>query len=284
MPLKDIKRRIKSIESVIKVTKAMYIISSSRMKKFQEETGRVKEFQNKIEEILGSIPKNDVQENIFFNKKQKSKTILLFTYSPQRGLAGALPGNLFRAIHDFIEKKNSEGIKTLTINIGNRLSAKIRNLEAELLADFRDIPEKPSTSDVRSLISFIENHYIKGEASEVYIAFPELITQTNQKPSVKKILPVEAKIKQHNQAFTYGHNLQTLVDGIMNLYLQNILYLGKIETTASEYSARMMAMKTASDNAGEIKENLNLEYNISRQSQITAEIAQISASADVLVF
>lgn len=284
--LRDLKKRIKSVEGIIKVTNAMYIISAARMKKYQEKAERIRKYEEKIAELMASVGNTSETMQASNEATNKQKNIVLLVFATQRGLAGSLPNNIYRYVLKYIQevRLNKPTANIKIVNIGKKFQTKLKFLDAEILADFSDVPEIPTAADIRSISKTIYEQN-KNNDSEIIAIYPESINAFNQNILTKKIFPVEQKQSENTgeqiMKFKFEPNQEAIMTNLIHLYIENLLYLAKAETVSSEYSARMVSMKSAKENASEVKDYLNSEYNKTRQTQITNEIAQIVSGASV---
>ena len=274
--LKELKSRIKSVQNIMKVTNAMYLISASKIAKLEIEEKKAKTFANKIKSTLSEI--NLLDENL---KKTNDNEILLVTFSPQRGLAGSLPTNLFKEIKKFTDTKKDK--KIFVINIGKKLSKRISNAYPDLIADFGNISEKPTSVEIKTISRAIDEIQTKYNISNLYFAYTFYINALSQKPMVDQILPYknELETKSLQSKFKLEPNAASIKVQLMELYIENMIYSKELEASLSEHSARMVSMKSARDNATHLKDFLNIEYNKERQKIITEEIIEINSGAQI---
>ena len=274
--LKELKSRIKSVQNIMKVTNAMYLISASKIAKLEIEEKKAKTFANKIKSTLSEI--NLLDENL---KKTNDKELLLVTFSPQRGLAGSLPTNLFKEIKKFTDTKKDK--KIFVINIGKKLSKRISNAYPDLIADFGNISEKPTSVEIKTISRAIDEIQTKYNISNLYFAYTFYINALSQKPMVDQILPYknELETKSLQSKFKLEPNAASIKVQLMELYIENMIYSKELEASLSEHSARMVSMKSARDNATHLKDFLNIEYNKERQKIITEEIIEINSGAQI---
>ena len=274
--LKELKSRIKSVQNIMKVTNAMYLISASKIAKLEIEEKKAKTFANKIKSTLSEI--NLLDENL---KKTNDNELLLVTFSPQRGLAGSLPTNLFKEIKKFTDTKKDK--KIFVINIGKKLSKRISNAYPDLIADFGNISEKPTSVEIKTISRAIDEIQTKYNISNLYFAYTFYINALSQKPMVEQILPYknELETKSLQSKFKLEPNAASIKVQLMELYIENMIYSKELEASLSEHSARMVSMKSARDNATHLKDFLNIEYNKERQKIITEEIIEINSGAQI---
>lgn len=282
--LREIKRRIKSVNNIAQVTYAMQLVAASRMRKAEDTTKKGRDYMTKLKEMIVTIAKlAGPSPHPLLEPRDGGKNTLFITYSPQRGLAGGLPGNLLRFTSDQLFQVQQEGGDVYLITIGRKLRDQLVRRGYRIDADFSDMPEQMTTADVRPIVRMVEELFLTGQVDRVRVIYPDFVNAITQRPVMDQLLPLkhEEDVSQGNIGVkgvfsfepTEGHVLGALVP----LYLETLIYQARLETVASEYSARMIAMQNATENASEVKKTLTLEYNKSRQAQITTELAEITA-------
>ena len=287
--LSEIKRRIKSVDSIGQVTHAMELVAASRMRKAQENAKRSREYSERIKQILVRVTtKQKISLHPLLDLGYNpSKTTLIVVFSPHRGLAGSLPWNLLRFVLDLMGKIEKEGRTAKILTIGKKVRDQLSRMHFTIDADFSDISEHPTTSDIRPVLKYISDQYLKFEIGRVILVYPKFVNAVKQLPVARVLLPLDSEelnlfhdsveaISVDDNAFVFEPDQERIVDELLPAYLEGQLFQAKLETVASEYSARMVAMTSASDNAHELKDSLVLDFNKSRQSQITSELAEIT--------
>jgi len=288
--LRELKRRIKSVNNIGQVTHAMEMIAASRMKKSQDNASRGKDYAERIREMMiRLVHKKAISEYDLLNPElSKTPGVMVVVFSPQRGLAGGLPTNLTKAAVNLLEDLQNQGKYTEVVTVGNKVRDKLVRMGYNIVADFPDIPEQPTTADIRPVLMLIENTYQNTEVGKVLVVYPEFVNAMVQQPRIKVLLPIDLSeiiafedivadkwgVRGTND-FKYEPSQRRILEELVPRYLETQIYQARLETVASEYSARMIAMKSATENANEIGDDLTLDYNKSRQAQITAELAEI---------
>ncbi len=289
--LRQIKRRIKSVEGIAKVTHAMQLVAASRMRRAQENAEMGKSYSEKIKEIMIRLAqKKDGELDPLIDPQYgvKGSTVIAIVFSPQRGLAGSLPGNLARYALRTIHDLEAEGSRVEVITVGSKVRDQLVRRGVHMVADFPDMPEQPTTADTRPILRLVQERYLSGAVREVILVYPKFVNAMIQQPVAKVLLPLNLDeiLKFDDQFavdavssvnFLFEPSREMVLSELIPSYLETQLYQAKLETVASEYSARMVAMKNATSNARDMRTYLTLEYNKSRQAQITRELAEISA-------
>ncbi|MCA9391626.1 ATP synthase F1 subunit gamma [candidate division WWE3 bacterium] len=279
------------MDNISKVTHAMQLVAASRMRRAQDNAMRGKSYTHKIKEMMVRLSANkNVKGNAFIEPEYADNVsgTMLVVFSPERGLAGALPGNLTRYVLKLIESIEKDGSVSV-ITVGKKVRDLLARRGVNIIADFSDMPEQPTTADVRPLLKLVEEGYTAREFGEVLIVLPQFVNAMTQIPVTRVLLPLDldAVLKYDDSLnvedsggaadFIFEPNIESIFAELIPGYLETQIYQARLETVASEYSARMVAMKNATTNAKDVRSYLSLEYNKSRQAQITRELAEISA-------
>ncbi len=283
-----IKKRVSSIKNIGKITKALEMVSASRVQKAQEKAVSAKPYADMIHELVGSLAGERASIEIPLMRKPTEKgSDLIILISTNRGLAGSLNTNLLRKVSNFLEKRNA---KHSFITVGKK-GRTFAMQSGKLVADFSG--SNATGSKVTDIVKIATEGFTREAYDEVYIAYSNFLTALTQEPTVKKILPIraeelsgekepiEAKERKAGN-FSYDPDPVTVLADLLPYYLEIQVAESLYEAEASEHSARMIAMKNASDNASELTEGLSLEYNKARQSMITTEISDITTAQESL--
>jgi F-type H+-transporting ATPase subunit gamma len=281
---KLIKKRIKSTQNISQITKAMQMVAASRMKKSQELALAGKPYAEKILEVVQSLAKKtDPKLHPFLRRQEKIKTYLLVLITTNKGLCGNLNTNLLRLVNNFIAEKSLKKISFDFVTLGQKGQNFILKTGGEYLADFSQLT--PFTQAVAPINQIISRGYLQKKYSRVYLAFNDFINALKQEPAIKRILPitlpekeklpVTIKEKIEEKEILHEPSPKKILDSLLPFYIELQIRRAILEAEASEHSARMMAMKNATENALALMEGLTLEFNKARQQAITLEIADI---------
>ena len=273
-----IKRRIKSAGNIAKITKAMQMMAASKMKKAQNLALSGRPYAQKIAEMVSTfVAKIDADKHALLKINEKGKTLIVLI-STNKGLCGGFNANLTRSIVKWFKEEDLKNFVFVTM--GKRGENFLVRNQRTLIADFSD--NLPYSKHIGSVTKYIVDGYIKGEFKEVYLVYNNFISALQQDPTNKKILPMSEFNLSGNEAdktkpleFIVEPKIETILDSLLINYLENQVRDAIMESAASEHSARMIAMKNATDNALELMDLLTLEYNKARQEKITYEIAEI---------
>ncbi|KKP70194.1 ATP synthase F1 subunit gamma [candidate division CPR3 bacterium GWF2_35_18] len=302
---KEIRRRIKSAKNIKKITRAMQMVAASKMKKAQDKALAGKVYANIIFHMAGDLAQrgDSTLHPLLIDIREKKNRRLIILISTNKGLCGALNTNLFRFVENW--EKNEPGIENDFVTIGKKGQPFVVYLKDQYIADFSK--GNSFIENVSAVIRLVEEKFILQEYDEVWIAYSDFKNALIQKPVMKRLLPIslqelldETKVlkyktatgaekkeispevfkaeKREEEDFVIEPSIKTLLDALLNSYLEIQLRDAIYEAEASEYSARMVAMKNATDNAGDLIEGLTLEYNKARQAGITNELLDITTA------
>ena len=286
---RDIRRRIKSVKNTRQITRAMELVAASKMKKAQEMAIAGREYAYLLADILASISNRltDVSHPLLESREVKTRGILLMT--TDRGLCGPLNSNLFRIISEISEPAKY-------VSVGRKGTQFLGRTQQPLIADF-GIDDSVAFGDILVVAEFMVTQFLEGEIDTVEVLFPRFINTLIQEPTLVQLLPLpdltemirnlrkaasrggeEKKPLLDDRQMLFEPDLAGLLKAILPLYVNREIYQWALSTKASEHSARMVAMKTAKDNASHLLDDLTLEYNKARQAAITQEILEIAAA------
>ena len=282
--MQDIKRRIKSVNSTKQITKAMELVSSAKLRKAKEKLERNKLYFQKTEQVLNDlIPHTKRMKNPFVDRREVKK-VGYIVISADRGLCGGYNANVLKkALKDMGDKNSS------IIAIGQKSVNFFKKKGFDIDGEFISISEKPELNDAKSIsklaIELFENELI----DEVRLVYTEFVSTITHRPIVKVLLPLANKVdetdKKNNKKLDlmiYEPSPEVVLDNIIPKYMESMIYGGLIEASASEQGARRVAMESATNNANDMIEKLNLKYNRARQASITQEISEIVGGAEAL--
>ncbi|MEG1996204.1 MAG: ATP synthase F1 subunit gamma [Oscillospiraceae bacterium] len=277
--MKDIKRRIKSVQSTGQITKAMELVASSKLKKAKEAAQNARPYFDTLYDTIVDIASINRDYTSEYTKKREIKNSLFVVIAGDRGLAGGYNANVFKLTQQLMKDKN---VKVLTI--GNKSSDYYKKNDFEVVASFNDIAQTFDAFAVNEIAEIIDNLYKSGEIDEAFVIYTQFISAINQTAVALPLLPLSIVAKKDSenkvQYTEYDPSPETVFNLIIPSYLSGIVYGTVVESYAAEQAARRMAMESASDNAAEMIDNLSLSYNRARQAAITQEISEIVAGAN----
>ncbi len=274
---KEIKRRIKSVKSTKKITKAMELVAASKMKRAISQTLASRLYSSHSWELLTSLSERleNTTNKFFIDNKQTKNLLVLITSN--RGLCGGYNSQVIKKIISVLKLNEKESFDVVTV--GKKGDSAMRRTGQNVVATFTDMPENINLTDIIPLSTYLTEEFTADKYGKVYIAYTDFVSALAQKPTVRKILPVSKEEIKPKKEIPYLIEGET--DKILHILVEKLvrmqIYQMVLESNASEQSSRMMAMKNASDAAGEMIDDLTLVFNKARQSGITREISEISA-------
>ncbi len=283
-----LKRRINAARNVSKTTKAMQMIAASKLKRAQNAVASSKPYVNKIAEILENLleeAKKDYTHPYLSPPKKTGKTLLL-VLSPDKGLCGSLIANILKEFISY--QKTSE--KSTYVLVGKKLEGHVVHLGTDVIASFPFGTTIPTFDKIFPLLQIINDYYLSGKVDSVKILTAEYINIFTQKPKVTDLLPInpdmlikkgEDNKEKTNNFYLFEPNKKSLLDSLLNHFVEMKVYHQLIESFLSEQASRMMSMQNATDSANDIIEDLQLEYNKTRQAKITSELLDITGASAV---
>jgi F-type H+-transporting ATPase subunit gamma len=276
-------RRIKGIRNTAKITKAMEMIAASKMRKAQERGLAGRPYSEKITQVMSALAAltTDGSELHPLLQRREVKNIAIVHITPDRGLAGGLVANINRKAAGFILRQDAQ-IKLIAI--GRKGLDFMRRTRQNIVAEFTDMGDNPSLLDTLPISHIIIEDFENGAIDEVYLSYTRFINTMAQQPVMEKVLPVEpAEIPPaQNVEYIYEPNPEVVLGGLLPRFVEMQVYHAMLEAIASEQSARMVAMRSATDNANELIDELTLIYNKARQEMITNELLDITGGAVAL--
>ncbi|RME42481.1 MAG: ATP synthase F1 subunit gamma [Chloroflexi bacterium] len=281
--IREIKRRIRSVRNIGQVTRAMEAVAASKMRRAQEATLASREYAQKANEVLtylASQPKRGpVPSPLLVQREVKTIGLLLIT--PDRGLAGPLVSNILRTALDFIKQQD---VPVLVIAIGRKGASFMARHNYRMHAVFTGIRDLPSTTELSPIARLVIDDYTNGVFDKVYLGYTDFINTLIQRPVIRPLLPVEPALpeKRLPTVYTFEPDPQTILNEFVPRFTLLQIYQAILEAQASEHSARMVAMRNATENAEELVQDLTLTYNKARQTAITLEILDIAGGAEAL--
>jgi F-type H+-transporting ATPase subunit gamma len=278
-----IRRRIKGVQNTAKITRAMEMIASSKMRKAQERGLAGRPYSDKIKQViadLAALPKTD--EGIHpLMQKRPVKKIAVVLVTPDRGLSGGLDANLNRKAASFILEQK---VGVTSVVVGRRGIDYLRRFGREMRAEFSKLGDKPSLIDTLPISRIIIEDYTSGLIDMAYIVYPQFINTMRQIPVIEQILPVipaESTQKLHAD-FIFEPNPMAVLNQLLPRFIESEIYHVILESIASEQSARMVAMRNATESANELLQSLTLSYYKARQDSITSELLDIVGGASAI--
>jgi F-type H+-transporting ATPase subunit gamma len=280
---KEIRNQISSIKSTQKITSAMERVAASKMRKAQERMKATRPYAEKMRQVIGHIAKANVQYKHPFMVEREVKRVGYVVVSTDRGLCGGLNINLFKALVRDMPAWKEKGVEADLCAIGQKGASFFRSYGGNVVAALTHLGDSPSSDKLIGNVKVMLDAFSEGKIDRLYLVSNEFENTMTQTPQVEQILPLppgedEEEIK-NQWDYLYEPDARQILDGLLPRYIESQVYQGVVENLACEQAARMIAMKSATDNAGGIIDELQLAYNKARQAAITQEISEIVSGA-----
>jgi len=280
---KEITGKIRSIENTKKVTSALEMVSASKIRKSQDLMKATRPYTQMIRRVMGHLSKaNPEYRHPFTVRREETKKVGYIIVSTDRGLCGGLNINLFKLVLNSIQEWQGQGAQVSLVTLGKKASAFFKNINVEIAAHASDLGEKPQIEDLIGSIKVMLDAYREERIDLVYIVYNDFINTMSQRPVLEQLLPLPDTDDEEVRDiwdYIYEPDAEALLDTVLVRYIEADVYHAVLENLASEHAARMIAMKNATDNAGELIDELTLAYNKARQAAITQEISEIVGGA-----
>ena len=285
---KELRTKIKSVENTKKITKAMEMISVSKMRKAQERMRTARPYAEKIRGIASHLGQANPEYVHAYMKHSDGKAVGFIVVTTDKGLCGGLNTNLLRAVTTQLRATQSAGKTVQAVAIGSKGLGFLNRVGAKVVSHVTHLGDKPHLEKLIGPVKVMLDAYANGELSTVYLCYNKFISTMAQQPTIDQLLPLsadkmEAETKasgtQHGWDYLYEPDAQAVIDDLLVRYAEALVYQAVAENMASEHAARMVAMKAATDNAGNVIGELKLVYNKTRQAAITKELSEIVSGA-----
>ena len=280
---KEITTKIRSIENTRKVTSALEMVSASKIRKSQALMNATRPYARMMRRVMGHMSKaNPEYRHPFTIEREEIKKVGYIIVSTDRGLCGGLNTNLFKLLLNDIGLWQGKGAQISLVILGKKALAFFKNLKVEIAAHASGLGEKPQIEDLIGSIKVMLDAYREGTLDRLYIVYNDFVNTMTQKPTMERLLPLPATDDEEIRDiwdYIYEPDAESLLDTVLVRYIESLVYQSVLENLASEHAARMIAMKNATDNAGELIDDLTLIFNKARQAAITQEISEIVGGA-----
>ena len=266
-----------------KVTRALEMVSASKIRKAQDLMRASRPYARAMRQVIGHIAHATAEyKHPFMVTRENVKRVGYIIVSTDRGLCGGLNANLFRKLLAEIREWQGKGVEIDVVTIGSKAGAFFRRLKVNVVGSVTHLGERPQISQLIGVIKVMLDAYSAGRVDRVNVAYNDFVNTMTQKATVDKLLPLppaDEFVSAHNWDYLYEPDPETVMEHVLTRYVESLVYQAALENLASEHAARMVAMKSASDNATKLIDNLTLVYNKARQSAITQEISEIVGGA-----
>lgn len=279
---KEIRTKISSIQNTQKITSAMEMVAASKMRKAQDRMRVGKPYARRMRAVVGHIANAAPEYRHMYMQEREVKRVGYIVISSDRGLCGGLNSNLFRATMKSMKEWADRDIEIDLSLIGAKAAAFFGSYGGNVIAAVRDIGEAPMVADLIGAVKAMLDAYADGKIDKLYLVGNEFVNTMTQEPTVEQLLPLvaeESETMRHHWDYLYEPDAKELLEGLLTRYIESQVYQAVVENGACEQASRMIAMKSATDNAGDMIDDLQLIYNKARQSAITQELSEIVSGA-----
>ena len=284
---KEIRGKIKSVENTKKITKAMEMVAASKMRKAQDRMRASRPYSDKIRNIAANLAAANPEYTHPFladAKRVEAKAVGFIVVTTDKGLCGGLNTNVLRQVTAKARELEAAGNKITAVAIGNKGLGFLNRIGVKIVAHVTQIGDAPQLEKLIGPVKVMLEEFQAGKLDAVYLCYTKFINTMKQEPMMEQLLPLSAEKMQgdkgnHSWDYIYEPDAQSVIDELLERYVEALVYQSVSENLASEQSARMVAMKSASDNAGSVIGELKLIYNKTRQAAITKELSEIVAGA-----
>jgi F-type H+-transporting ATPase subunit gamma len=282
---KEIRTKIRSVQNTRKITKAMEMVAASKMRKAQDRMQKARPYGDKVRNIAAHLARaNPEYRHPFLTDHDTVKAAGMIIITTDKGLCGGLNTNLLRAVTAKLQELRAAGEKVITTAIGNKGFGFLNRIGADVVSHAVQLGDTPHLETLIGPIKVQLDAYTRGEIDQVFLCYTRFINTMRQEPVIEQLLPLTSETltedaREYSWDYLYEPDAQTVLDELLVRYIEALVYQAVAENMASEQSARMVAMKAASDNANTLIKELNLSYNKARQAAITKELSEIVGGA-----
>lgn len=285
---KEIRGKIKSFENTKKITKAMEMVSAAKMRKAQDRMRSARPYADKIRNITANLSQaNPEYKSPYMRKGGNSKVTGMIVVTTDKGLCGGLNTNILRAVTNKLRDVQQAGGTTQAVAIGNKGFNFLNRINAQVISHATQLGDAPQLEKLIGPVKVMLDAFVEGKVDAVYLCYTKFINTMKQEPMVEQLLPLSAERLEQTAAekaqygwdYIYEPDAATVIDDLLTRYIEALVYQAVAENMASEQSARMVAMKAATENAGNLIAELKLVYNKTRQAAITTELSEIVSGA-----
>ncbi|HLH60919.1 MAG TPA: ATP synthase F1 subunit gamma [Ktedonobacteraceae bacterium] len=293
---REVRRRIRAVKNMAQITRAMQMVASSKMRRAQERVQQSRPYSEQLRALVSRLANasgEDVGQGVALLKQRPVRNIGYLLISPDRGLSGALPSNINRrALLSVQEEQNRlteqggqrPGLQFIAV--GRKGRDFVVRSRLQMIAEFTNYGDRPTLSDAAAIAQVAVDAFLKGEVDVVYLVYAKFVNTVTQQPIVVQLLPVQPPSGQEEEQRTveyiYEPDPRSIYEALLPRYVDVLVYQALLENIASFYSAQMVAMKNATDNANELVQDLTLAYNKARQASITTQILEVVSGANAL--
>jgi F-type H+-transporting ATPase subunit gamma len=279
---KEIRAQIKSISNTRKITSAMEMVAASKMRKAQDRMAASRPYSDKIRAVIHHLAQANPEYHHPYLLKREAKRVGFIVVSSDRGLCGGLNNNLFRDVLKRMREMHDQGVEIDICTIGQKASNFFSRL-GTLKAQVTHLGDAPEITHIIGTVKCMLTAYDEGEIDQTFVVYNRFVNTMTQQPTFEQLLPISTEEEEeelkHHWDYIYEPDAKSVLDGLLMRFIESQVYQGVVENIACEMAARMVAMKSATDNAGNLIDELQLAYNKARQAAITQELSEIVAGA-----
>ncbi len=286
---KEIRNQIGSIKNTQKITSAMQLVAASKMRKAQERMGATRPYADRILDVIGHLAHANPEYNHLYLEERDVKRVGYIIVSTDRGLCGGLNANLFKQAVAAMGEQHGQGVEVDLAVIGSKALGFFRSFGGNVVATAGNVGDQPTVADLIGSVKVMMDAYESGRIDRLYVVYNQFVNTMTQKPNVQQLLPLPKETGSADQLGIDGHwdyiyepDAAAVLNALLIRYIESLVYQSVVENLACEQAARMVAMKAATDNAGQLMDELALIYNKARQAAITQEISEIVGGAAAL--
>ena len=280
---KEIRTKIKSIQNTQKITKAMEMVAASKMRRAQERMYQARPYAQKMRNVIAHVSQANLEYKHSFTLERPVKRVGFIIVSSDRGLCGGLNINLFRDVVNALTEWQSQSAEIDLTTIGSKGLQFFNRVGANIVSEATRLGDTPHLDDLIGPVKVMLDAYTDNRIDRLYLVHNHFQSTMSQTPQLEQLVPIHAEqpdeTLSHHWDYLYEPDAKDVIDGLMTRYIESLVYQGVVENIACEMAARMVAMKSASDNAGDLIDELQLVYNKARQASITQEISEIVGGA-----
>jgi len=284
---REIRRRIRSVRNLAQITRAMEMVSASKMRRAQRNVLATRPYADRLRDVMSSLMAGmgGSHKGTLLEVRAEVKNVALILITPDRGLAGSLVANILRRTARFVIDEKAKGRNVKVLAIGKKGRDFLNRSGQDLLAEVTKLGDYPKLADILGVSTNVIQGFLNGEFDEAYIVYSQFVNTLVQRPAVRRILPVETDESAPASAssnYNYEPDEDIVLKDLLPRFAEVQIYQALLESIASEHSARMVAMRNATDNAKDLRRELSLTYNKTRQANITKEVSEIASGAAAL--
>lgn len=280
---KEIRTQINSINNTRKITSAMELVAASKMRKAQDRMLVSQPYAQKVRAVIGHLANANAEFKHSYLQEREVKRVGYIVVSTDRGLCGGLNANLFKAVVNHAAELEKQGVQTQVCAIGSKGTGFFKARSFDVVASITHVGEQPAVADLIGGVKVMIDDFESGKIDQLHVVYNEFVNTMVQKPKIDQLLPLKPADDETKRSYAWDYlyepDAESLLNGLLARFIEAQVYQGVVENGACEQASRMMAMKSATDNAGDMIDNLKLEYNKARQAAITQEISEIVGGA-----